>query len=68
MYFVFAGENYYPEGGLNDLVGTFPTLEAAEHWIREGWSGDVDEAEGYRPHFDWYQIGTIVDGILVEVR
>lgn len=27
-YLLFAGEYYYPGGGWNDLVNSFPTMEA----------------------------------------
>ncbi len=30
LYFVFAGERYYPEGGAEDFVGFYDTLEEAE--------------------------------------
>lgn len=62
MYFLFAGESYYPGGGMEDLVGTFPTLEAA----REAFARRLDR-DGEEAHFDWYQIATIVEGRLVEV-
>lgn len=29
MYMVFAGSNYYPQGGWEDHKGTFDTLEEA---------------------------------------
>jgi len=29
-YLLFAGENYYPEGGVEDFQGAFTTLEAAK--------------------------------------
>lgn len=28
-YLVFAGENYYPSGGIDDLVGQFPDFAQA---------------------------------------
>jgi hypothetical protein len=28
-FFLFAGYIYYPMGGVNDLIGTYPTLEEA---------------------------------------
>jgi hypothetical protein len=29
-YILFAGNNYYPEGGWNDFAGMFETIEAAK--------------------------------------
>jgi len=30
---VFAFEHYYPSGGMNDLIGVYPTIEeAVTHW------------------------------------
>jgi hypothetical protein len=29
-YLLFAGDNYYPSGGLDDLRGDFDTLEEAK--------------------------------------
>lgn len=34
MFLLFAGYNYYPEGGWHDYVGSFATIESAmEHVI-----------------------------------
>ena len=53
MYLVFAGEIYYPCGGMDDLVGSFDSIEAAREAGKRN---------------DWYQIVRIVrDGLeLVE--
>jgi hypothetical protein len=29
MFLLFMGDNYYPEGGAEDLVGLYDTLDAA---------------------------------------
>ncbi len=45
LYFVFSGEYYYPNGGIDDLVGVFRDVEAAlraaerelkdpSHWVQ----------------------------------
>lgn len=31
MYYLFAGDNYYPMGGALDYIGTFPSKEKAVH-------------------------------------
>jgi len=30
MFFVFAGANYYPDGGMDDYVGSYPDRAAAD--------------------------------------
>lgn len=32
-YILFAGHNYYPEGGFDDFHGSFETIEAAKEWL-----------------------------------
>jgi len=44
-YLVFSGISYYPKGGWSDLVGIFPTHQAALEFL----AGDGRE-------HDWYQI------------
>jgi hypothetical protein len=34
-YALFAGDYYYPRGGLNDLVGQYETIEEAEAAVGE---------------------------------
>lgn len=43
-YYLFAGENYYPSGGMYDFIGVFPSLGAAE-----------EKAESFK-YNDWYHI------------
>jgi hypothetical protein len=60
MYFLFAGENFYPVGGLDDLKGSFASVEDALRYLAD--AGQTFET------FDWYQIATVVDGRLVAVE
>ena len=48
-YALFAGQHYYPDGGMNDLRGSFDTFEAAaaEAHVRTDFGT-------YK--FDWYHI------------
>ena len=46
MYHLFAGDSYYPGGGLSDYLGAFPTWEAAE-------------AKG--AGFDWHEVAVLGD-------
>lgn len=45
-FLVFAGEDYYPRGGWNDLQGRFDTQLEAEH----------EAKELLKKGFDWNQI------------
>ena len=50
MFLLFAGDNYYPEGGWRDFQGAFMSIEAAEEHFRT------------YDRFDW---GHIVAGVQV---
>jgi hypothetical protein len=63
MYFLFAGDNYYPVGGMEDLVGTFSTIDEARV---EAEAGETIYAE-YVRKYDWWHIATIRNGQLVVV-
>jgi hypothetical protein len=65
MYFLFAGEDFYPDGGMQDFIGTFPTLEAAR---RSATNPPKDEDGWNLYQVEWYQIAQVVDGKLVEVE
>ena len=41
-YLLFAGEFYYPSGGLHDFIGNFKTIEDAKGRIKD--------------YHDWYHI------------
>jgi hypothetical protein len=65
MYFLFAGKNYYPDGGMQDLVGMFRSVEQA----RAFFDNPGKDEDGYEIRFDWYQIATVdADGRLVLVE
>lgn len=37
-YLLFAGEDYYPSGGMEDFRGTFNTIAEAVEWGQQyGW-------------------------------
>lgn len=36
IYLVFAGDNYYPQGGWHDFIGCYPTLELAIEVAKAG--------------------------------
>jgi hypothetical protein len=47
-YALFAGDNYYPCGGLRDLKGRFETLEDARVYVTTHLS--------YGEFYDWWHI------------
>jgi hypothetical protein len=48
-YLLFAGENYYPKGGMNDFKGSFDTVEESEN---EYYTNEVQRYNSW----EWYQI------------
>ena len=52
MYHVFAFDQYYPTGGIQDYKGSFETLEEAKedlniHWLKNyNWAEILTEKEG----------------------
>lgn len=56
-YFVFAGDTFYPGGGMCDFRGTFDSYEDAMKRITH---------EDDHPAFDWAQIVTIENGVVVN--
>ena len=53
MFHLFAGDWYYPAGGVDDYVGGFTTIEDARDWGED---------------FDWAQIAHVVGDRLVKVE
>jgi len=45
QYILFAFWNYYPQGGMEDMIDSFDTLQEAEDRIKE-----------LREHYEEYQI------------
>jgi hypothetical protein len=54
IFFLFAGDQYYPSGGMNDFIDQFDNIDDA---IGVGRSGK----------YDWYNIATIQNDELVTV-
>jgi len=50
-YLVFYGDNYYPSGGMSDLLGSFDTLTegviALENKNDKEWNGEWDYSWGH---------------------
>ena len=55
MFALFAGHNYYPSGGWDDHIATFPTLLEARR------AAEIRSSE-----YDWIQIVDLAKGEIVE--
>ena len=51
-YLLFAGDTYYPRGGMRDLKGDFEYLTEAKLAAAEGESMIGNEGSGY----DWWHV------------
>jgi hypothetical protein len=49
-FILFAGYGYYPNGGVDDMIGFFPTVEAARARF------EAPDEDG-----DYYEWGQVVD-------
>lgn len=58
-FFVFAGQNYYPAGGMDDLHSSHHTVEEAR---------EAEQAVLASRHHDWAHIAQFTDQGLVEIR
>jgi len=63
MMFLFAGEDFYPRGGMADLHGTFPDRDSAMAYLARRRRDD-----GETPNVQWYQLAQLRAGQLVEVE
>ncbi len=59
MYFLFAGSDYYPSGGMRDYQGTFATLEEAQQLGQAH-----DELMGNYSRFNWSHVAQVINGKL----
>jgi hypothetical protein len=57
---LFAGDHYYPCGGMEDLVGRYESLEAA----REAFASRLMSVTDFGQ--DWYQIVDLVSFEVVD--
>jgi hypothetical protein len=62
MFYLFGGYHYYPEGGVSDLRGSFPTMEDALEAVNEY------QYLLRRRKYEWYQIVQIVDGDFIIIE
>jgi hypothetical protein len=66
-FILFAGHNYYPQGGANDLIGYFATLEEAVAHVKAN-AKQITEKVSYYDNC-WYNVlnvdtGDAVDGYI----
>lgn len=57
-YFLFAGNDYYPEGGMHDMIASFETEEEAQKYYHEN-NVDNDRLRYSGTKWDWYHIVNI---------
>jgi len=48
---LFAGDDHYPCGGMEDFQGRFESFAAAREFLASGIDSDGEEFD-----YDWYQI------------
>ena len=67
-YLLFRGRNYYPSGGIDDLIGDYPTLElaieAANSDILKDWEYSKFGYDSQQEYIDYekeYSWGHIYD-------
>lgn len=53
MFHLFAGHNYYPEGGFDDFEGAYPTLDSALHSLNQRTNAAIGH---YSDEIQWFQI------------
>jgi hypothetical protein len=58
-YLMFAGQNYYPEGGWFDCRGKFDTLEEAVEAAKETIPGD-------KQRWEWWHVVDAEEGEAVD--
>ena len=69
MYLLFAGDFYYPNGGWDDYIGSFLTIDEAKKRFKEDgfdWGHIVTESEGMIDSFlkPWlYKIMSTIEDI-----
>jgi hypothetical protein len=55
MYAIFAGDDFYPNGGWADFVMAFHTLDMAKDYVQHN-----------RSVWDWYQIVDLANQKVVD--
>lgn len=64
LFHLFTFDDYYPSGGMNDYIGSFETLEKAQHEYRTG----KDYNGSFHREYAFYQIATMKDGKMIVVE
>jgi len=66
-YLLFRGRNYYPSGGIDDLVGDYKTLieaiNAANEDILKDYDNRIDTKKEYLEYEKEYSWGHIYDTV-----
>ena len=65
LYWVLMWDDYYPSGGLGNVVATFESKEDAEKFIRlYQEKGECPLSSGHVHKFDNYEVVNIQDMVL----
>ena len=68
MFALFAGDRYYPGGGWNDYVGTYPSLDDAyAAYIQGPKNEDEPDEDGYVAtyKYGWGHVVNVVTNCVV---
>lgn len=65
-YLLFAGDNYYPGGGINDYQGDFDSFDEAKKFFESGYYPSWDAEKECHRNWDWFQIVQSSDMSTVE--
>lgn len=68
MFYLFAGHDYYPEGGFDDLKGAFISLDLAIERLN-AITNDALGKRDYQSEIQWFQVARIeYDGWSITAR
>lgn len=57
QFLLFGGDYYYPNGGWEDLYGSFDSLEEAQQYAKQTKEAGYGKDKGRQiPIFEWYHI------------
>jgi hypothetical protein len=67
-FLLFAGSNYYPSGGWDDMAGQFDSITEAQDFI---FSKDDEHRAKYQttwPWVDWAHVVDLTDGTVTKLE
>jgi hypothetical protein len=71
-YLVFAGDDYYPSGGWNDLIGAtdeYPNVVPVDDYTfeQDGFRYTDSKLEVFGERYDWVQVVVSATGTSAEI-